>query len=85
MTGASSRTIIRVACHDVPPSRRSVASSARRSPVAMAAVLSSASAANATDSPTIIQMPHAWSLLAACRVSRYSSRVSAATPGWASA
>ena len=34
----------------------------------MAAVLSSASAANATDSPTIIQMPHAWSLLAACRV-----------------
>ena len=41
----------------VPPSRRIVASSSRRSAVAIAAVLTSASAANSTDSP--IDHPHA--------------------------
>ena len=67
MTGASSSAIMRIACPAVPPSRRIVASSARRSPVDMAAVLISASAANTTDSPTISHTPHAPSLLEECR------------------
>ena len=85
MTGASSSAIMRVACPAVPPSRRIVASSARRSPVDMAAVLISASAANITDSPMISHTPHAPSLLEECRVVRYCARVSDLMPGWASA
>ena len=85
MTGASSSATMRVAWPAVPPSRRIVASSLRRSPVDIAAVLTRASAANITDRPMISHTPHAPSLFEECRVARYSARVSAVTPGCASA
>ena len=83
--GTSSSATIRATWPAVPPSSRIVANSARRSDVAIAAVLISASAANSTDRPTTSHTPHASSLFAACSVARYCERVSVVTAGCARA
>ena len=81
--GASSSATIRIACQRVPPRRRMVASSPRRSAVAIAAVLTSASAANAIDSPMITHTPQAPLWPSVRTVPRYSARVSTCVPGCA--
>ena len=57
MVGPSSSATMRTACEAVPPSRRTVASSERRSAVLIAAVLTSASVANRAASAD--DQPHA--------------------------
>ena len=62
-----------------------MASSSRRSEVAIAAVLTSERAANSTDSPITIHTPQA-PLVPSVRTSpRCSARVWTRTPGWAAA
>ena len=72
---------MRMACQPVPPSRRMVASSPRRSAVAIAAVLMSDSAAKAIDRPMISHTPQAPLVPSVRTLSRYSARVSSCVPG----